>query len=68
MRSLITRDSHVVCYGENSTKILLLTTYVVFPVGASICEPFLEPALQHATCNVHVKNIPLLNRCPLLSD
>jgi hypothetical protein len=33
----------------------------IFPVGASICNPFAEPNFEQAT---YVKNIHLLNQCP----
>jgi hypothetical protein len=42
----------------------LQATFVVFPVGASICKPFAEPNFEQAT---YVKrDIPILNQCPLV--
>jgi hypothetical protein len=48
-------------HDENPTS--LYTTFVVFPVGASICKPFAEPTFGQA---LYAKNIPLLNQCLLI--
>jgi hypothetical protein len=51
-------------YDENPKQNFFLNSICLFfPVGASICKRFEEPAFEQTT---YVRNIPLFNQCPLL--